>query len=480
MVRFPAYDTIVLRLIRFPAGSAALPGVLLLRHRRLLGMLLGAAMALAGVGAVPAAAAAGTGGITFGAASSPAGQRGLISITAQAATPITTLTAHLISVSAGHPDVLDVSDFSLSAGSATDGTWTVLSPVTQAQLPLGRYTVKADAADSGGDSVTGALVSGMVDFRVFSAIIVSASPLTISYGNQDVTFSGKVTGLWPDGTTQPLGGQQVTIEDRSFPIGQAVTAAGGSYAVTLAVPALPASPRIFAIVPNASTMAGSASSVTISDTVDPVRVIAQFTDPAVNYGQAAVLTGTVTYQSGSQWKPLAGAEVSFTRLAPSVTSSPVTAVTSLAGAFSASLPDQDTNGAIWEALAGPVYPFLAQGSASASLTINFPTAFTSFTANSRPGKKIQPRGCLQVTKPGLDGPTSHVTIQYARRLHGPWAFLTSLQLTRSGSRSCHELRQSYFRGTTHAPSAARYYRAVFPSQPGYQTAVSKPSAGRSK
>src|ERR1700728_4451469 len=108
------------------------------------------AMAAAISLAVPALAATDSGSITVSNASSPTTSAGLLSVTVQSTTPLTSLS---VSIMSGTTDELDLpfSDFSLASGSTTSGTWTLNSPITTTQLPLGTYTVDASATDSGGD-----------------------------------------------------------------------------------------------------------------------------------------------------------------------------------------------------------------------------------------------------------------------------------------------------------------------------------------
>ena len=169
------------------------------RHHRWFSVLLGLAAATLSMAALPAAASAdGSGTITIISASSPAGNPGLLSIQAQATTPISSMTAHILS---GQADELDVTDFQLSSGQLTDGTWTVQSPITG--LALGTYQVTVDATDTGGDSVTG-VGAGDLAFVYQTTITAAYRPAVVSYASPDVAFSGRLTGVAP-GSLAPAG-----------------------------------------------------------------------------------------------------------------------------------------------------------------------------------------------------------------------------------------------------------------------------------
>src|SRR5215472_363235 len=149
----------------------------------------------------PMTASARTSPIVIDGAFSPSSDVGLLSIQTEATSPITSLTAHL---SNGTSTLtLTTSDFALTSGGPTDGIWTVISPITQAQLPLGTYQVTVDASDQAGDSVTG-VNAGSFAYVVIPTVTLAASRTSLDFAHQSVTLTGSVTGLYPDGSVQPL------------------------------------------------------------------------------------------------------------------------------------------------------------------------------------------------------------------------------------------------------------------------------------
>ena len=92
-------------------------------------MLAVAATAAAAVAVVPVAAVASSSPITIDSVSSPPGEPGLLSIQVEAPSAVTSLTVY---VNSGTTTELTIpfSDLSLTAGSASIGTWTVQTPIT--------------------------------------------------------------------------------------------------------------------------------------------------------------------------------------------------------------------------------------------------------------------------------------------------------------------------------------------------------------
>lgn len=253
--------------------------------------------AVAALLALPSAAAeAGSGIITVVSASSPASNPGSVSVELESTTPVvpTSISAEL---SAGGASVLTLSDFELTGGTNTGGTvptWTVQSPITMTQLPLGSYTISVSASDTGGDTTTDP-DAGTVSFLIQPTITLAASPASVSYG-QNVTFSGTVTGRYPDGTSKAVA--DLPVDSTA---GEAVTNGSGQFSFTAqAGSAQVSSGGEF----DAETPATATSTLAWSNVVDitalqdPVRMAAQLSSNAVSYGSAETVTGQVSFESG--------------------------------------------------------------------------------------------------------------------------------------------------------------------------------------
>ena len=314
----------------------------MLRSRLLFPMAaVGAALSLAVVGA-PVTALASAGPIVIDGVSSPPSNPGLLSIQAEAPTAITSLTVHLYDAS--NADVLDLpySDFALTSGGATDGIWTVTSPITQAQLPLGTYQVTVDATDQGSDTVTGAS-AGAFFFGIFPTITMTGGPTVLSFAQPSVTVSGSVTGQYPDGSVKPLADQAVTITGRSG-TWTTTTDSSGDYSLKIApnLQALgpPLQEQLYASVPSSATIsAASSGQLNLTGQVSDVLIHARLSTAVADYGRPVTLSGTAEYQLDGIWKPLASSTIDVTGVNfYDYTEHTVTATTSASGTFERRLP----------------------------------------------------------------------------------------------------------------------------------------------
>lgn len=374
----------------------------------------------------------------------------------------------------GAVDKLDVSDFALTIGTAIHGVWTVTSPITQAQLPLGTYSVTVDATDQGGTTVTGVLAPGTLYFCIDPTITMSASSTVVDYDNQSVTFSGTVTGLYPDGMVAPLASQAITLQaPGAGTVASLSTVADGSFQVSYQpVPsALPT--EYWAEVASSSTiLAASTSPITVTLHQDPANLTAQRATSAVNYGQQVTLTGTVTYEPGSTWKPLPGTTVN---LYTDIFQPPVaTATTGADGTFS--LQITATSSEQFEAYAGafpdgtgPNQYFLTSAEVTLPLTVALPVQISAFTAKLSPFGVLSVSGCMSVTTQPSPPFHSTLTVQYSPGSAGPW---TSLRVIATGSTACPGAPGSQFAGKVNVKLASAYYRVAYLGAPGYQPAVS--------
>jgi hypothetical protein len=430
---------------------------------------------LASVGAVavtislvtPALAANASGSITVSGASSPLTSVGLLSVTVQSTTPLTNLS---VSIMSGTTEELDLpfSDFSLTSGSTTSGTWTLNSPITTTQLSLGTYTVDASATDSGGDSVTGA-DAGTLYFVVVPTITLTATPTNVDYGNQDVTFSGSVTGLAPDGTTTPLSGAQVQIS-AGLATYRATTETDGSFQ-TAPEPVNPAfSPFQASINETATTWYASSNSVNITATYDPVTLTANVTHPSVNYGQSDTITGAVTYGPGGTYVPLADATVTLTA-SYEYTTETVIATTDARGDYTATLTAQDLESlggtSYWTATAGGSDYLQSQSVDNLQVIVKMPTHITQFSAALNQFYQLHVKGCFAeaVGASQENFNPEDLSLQYATGKSGPWRNLGSVSYSQQGTDFCHD-SAAHWSGTYNVRVTNGYYRLHFSGSSG--------------
>jgi hypothetical protein len=431
---------------------------------------------VAGVIGVPAAAGA-AGTITFSSASSPASNAGLLSIHGAAPTDISaaSITAHLMS---GGTDVLDVSDFSLTSGTAQDGTWTVQTAIPEGngtgQLPVGSYAVQVDAADTGGDSVTGQ-AAGTLNFLIQPTITLSASPTTVDFDHQSVTFSGTATGKSPGGTVAPLKGQQLTVRNTGGFSKTVTTDSSGAFSLPVLQPQL--TQQYSASIPSqtATVFAGTSSNVGMTATRDPVLLTAKISAKQVKYGQAVTITGTASYQPGTTSKPLAGTTVQLYDRPPQDSNFKpfATATTAADGTFS--IPFTAKGTATWTVYAGGLPnsayldQLLQQATVNLPQNVALPVQLTQFKASLSPFAVLNVTGCLSITTQSPPQPLP-LTVEYSAGRSGPWKSLGSPGKL-NGRRCGTGQRGEGFTGgvTVKLPSA--YYRVVYKGGPDDQPAA---------
>lgn len=442
--------------------------------------VLPVAIALAGV-MTPALAAASAGPIVIYNIFSPWDNAGLLTMYVNAPTDVTSITAHIMS---GSQDMLDVSDFTLTAGTAQDGTWAVSQPIAEGQLPLGLYDVTVDVNDAGGDAQTISGVGGL-NFTVHPTITLSADRADFTYLHQTAQISGKVTGLWPDGSTQPLSGVQVYVADEfgaaplNPPIPVGTTASDGTYSGTFAPNILDQTDwpdYYYTYITATSTVSSNQSAALPLTTVtDPVTVTVAISPAQVNYGQPATISGTVTFQDGSATGPVADDTISMKDEFGVHT---LTTTTDSNGNYTATLPP--TVSTTWYVEAqgsdAATVTWFDIGLGHASINEAIPVTFNSFTAKLTPLGYVAVNACLStnIPDPTVHGPNAKVTFQYAPSPHGSWRNLGSASPVYDTSSACSgssgqlSLVSAKFPG--HLINA--YYRAVIKPTSQYQAEVS--------
>jgi hypothetical protein len=443
--------------------------------------MLTVAAALATAAAVPVAVAASAGTIVIDSVSSPPGEPGLLSIQAEAPSPITSLTVYIDS---NTRPVLTIPfyDLSLTSGSAQDGTWTVQTPITTSQLSLGTYQVSVNADDAAGDSLYGASAPGNFFFGLYPSVTFAASTTTLSYSEQSVTFSGQVTAHSPDGSLEGVPGQPVLITDSDGGSWSATTGQDGNYSV-IVKPNLVSGTGLagsFSASVSSSPAIAQASSpeVELTGDVDPVQVHVALSKSVASFGAKVTLSGTATYESGGPWLPLASTTIDVTgrdyysgRSAPEV--KPRTDKT---GHFKVVLPAQPTT--TWTANPAPSQ-YLVPGNPalglpnSATLTVVLPTRTTRLHVAYNPVGKITASGCLSLgaavaSFPRLSAPAdAGLYLQYSQTSRGPWRTLGTLA---GSAPKCSG--GTGFTGKATPRALSGHYRVDFGGQLLYQPSVS--------
>ena len=415
-----------------------------------------------------AAAAQASGQISASASSSPTSAGELtVSFTATAA--ITSFTVHIITASG--TDVLDLpaADFTMtSPPGMTSSTWALGQAITTSQLPLGTYSITVDATDAGGDSVTGQ-PAGTLDYLILPTVSLSASSALLSYSGPSTTLSGTVTGLWPDGSTQPVAGQQVLVTNSEGQSQQTGTDASGDFTVSANYA------DTFTASVSGSTLASASSApVTVTAATTPTQLAATVSTTNTSYGQQVTVSGTLSYQPGASWQGLAGMPVVVVAPGYPRVSIPVTAAD---GSFSATFAATES-GAVLVYFNNAQYqqsgsfPYLAPAEAATNpITVDHATSLTQFSASVTSARAVTVKGCVGIadlpagSESGVPGT---ITIQYSAGKSGPWHRLGKVsQLNSAAGSSCGIASvEAAYSGSFTVKLARAYYRASFTPQAG--------------
>jgi hypothetical protein len=452
---------------------------MMLRTRAL---TLAAAVAAAAGLLIPAVAArAASGLITVTSAGSPASSVGQLSVSFDATSTVvaSSVAAELYAPGASTP-AMAVTDFTQTAGPGTGAgatTWTVATPIPYGsgpgELPLGTYTIEVQASDQGGDS-TDDTDAGTLAYLIQPTVTLSVSPAAFSYG-QNVTLSGTDTGLYPDGSDQPVAGQEIEIDGQSD--AAATTGSDGSFSLTLQAgvgqvgDVLTGPGADSTAVANATTAQVFSNYVQTTVVIDPMRITETVNPSTVTSGTDATISGTVSFESGSTWLPLAGATLQASVPTNTKYYPPLqwTTTTDASGNYTFTVlttaPHQYTLGLnsgflddwmSWSPVALVIAP------------IHVPVQ-DQFSARMTGSGQVQLTACTQMVD--SDGgyiyepataPFPPLQVQYATSANGPWRTLLTAAADSSG---CHD-------ATVKAPGLSDYYRTVTAADTAYLAGAS--------
>jgi len=415
-------------------------------------------------------------------ASSPPTSVGQLSISFTAATAIAGFTVHIITVNG--TDVLDLpeSAFTMTSSSTTpamtSSTWTLSSAITTSQLQLGTYSITVDATDAGGDSVT-AEPAGQLSYLIQPTVTLIASPAVLGYAGPSTSLSGTVTGLWPDGSTEPLAGQQVLVTNSEGQSQQTETDASGDFTESANY-----ADTFTASVSGGTLASASSVPVTVTAATTPTGLTATVSTTNTSYGQQVTVSGTLAYEPATSWQGLGWMPVVVVAPGYPRVSIPVTAAD---GSFSATFAATES-GAVLVYFNNAQYqqsgsfPYLAPAEAATSpITVDRATSLTHFSAGVTSARTVAVKGCVGIADlpaGGQSGVPGTITIQYSASKSGPWHQLGKVsELNSAAGSSCGIATvEAAYAGSFTVKLARAYYRASFTPQAGAEllSSVSPP------
>jgi hypothetical protein len=394
---------------------------------------------------------------------------GHLSVTVVAGSPLTNLDVRLLNSDNSVALELPFSDFTASGtGINGNATYTVTTPITTSQLPLGTYAVSISAADTGGGSLTDDNV-GDWSFVNEPELRLSVRPLVLDYGHQSITMSGTATLLGTNETSAALANWPVSLNydgaDGHVHSALLTTDASGNFQTTVSS-LLPATTTVSATVAATNTMGAGSAQTSLTFYVDPVTVTASLSPASVNYGKSTILSGTATYvEFPSGTLPLANTGLTVSSSQPGF--APVSVQTNASGQYTFVTPAEKAN-ANW-AVTLSATSWLLAAQASANMTVNLPSRVTGFTGSLSPFAGLSFNACLNVTVPQDHAAPGPITYQWSAKPRGPWRNLGLVGPSKS--KHCPGTTQSES-ASFNAPRPSAYYRAISAGGGGFEYSAS--------
>ena len=419
--------------------------------------------------AAPASAAGFAADDTFGvfSAGSPTAHVGDLTLVlgADTATTITAVTAHLVAT--GTTDdaldpVLTETGSTPYGSSETQSSWSVASPITVSQLPLGTYTISVDVTFAD-ETTQSADNIGTLDFLDEPQLTLTADHTDVGFDySPTINLTGTAAILAPDGTTTPYPAGPLALTT-DFGVSQTLTTdANGDFTTQVSTTD---GNWIDVSMAAASGLAGSTDVLVLTPVIDPLKLSAKLSANPIRYDAADTVTGTLSYlpfAKGTAYKSLAGHPVKIYDPYALNPNNPVaTGTTNAEGDFTIKLPTSGLASTPWTVEAGSGVGDSLFGSAQVTLnmTVNVPTVITNFHVTLNQYWGLSFSGCLNLAQRGpvQVQSTAGLVLQYSSGPNGPWRTLVK-NVPQSGN--CGD-DGAWFAWSATAPENYAYYRAYF-------------------
>lgn len=396
---------------------------------------------------------------------SPQTNVGLVSVVIADSSPLTSMTVSLFQNGADKLD-LPMSDFTTPSGDGNGQflTWTLKSPITTGQLPLGVYDAQVSAIDMGGDTVT-AQEAGALFFQ--NEVLLSAfksNGTRFSFDQPNVTFTGTAALLAPGGSPSPFANGALVLTDTSSMNTPVTTDSSGAFTVTVK-----AQTTLYQMEYPGNAQTETAFSATLPISVDliplPIRIHAALAHSHVNYGARDSVSGFVTYADKGVTKPLPGQSISLYEGSFFFGETPTaTTVTGGGGKFSMPVPTNAGVGSWTVAISSSPYFIGAQ--VILQITIAEPNRIGGFQVRLNSFAVVTYFGCINAS-------TGNVVLQYAPTPTGPWRTIGKTPAFTGTGCTLGRNIGNLFSGQAFARLAGAYYRTRYFPTLNWQGAVSK-------
>jgi hypothetical protein len=382
--------------------------------------------------------------------------------------PITAVTPHLIAPST-QTDTFDpaLTQTALTtiSGGYTVTTWSVPSPITETQLPLGSYTIALDVTFQDGVTQV-ASDAGTLNFMNVAQVTMTADHIDVGYDYSPViNISGTVQIVAPDGTVTPYANSALTLTTAASPpiASQPLTTdAGGGFTAQLTTRAIAWAQVTLTGVTN---VINTGNTIVFTEVVDPIKLTAWLSSAKVTAGARDTVQGKLSYlpkDTGSTYLPLPTRQVYL--FAPNSGSIlPIaTADTDAHGSYHLAVPAAYQTQS-WTVEAGKLVGDSQFGPAQLNVLekVEVPTQVTKFSIHLSQYWGLTFSGCLNLARntpsPGIPN-TAGLVLQYSSGgQNGPWHTLVK---SIPQSNTC-GIRGLWFDWRATAPLNWAYYRAYY-------------------
>ncbi len=289
-----------------------------------------------------------------------------------------------------------------STGSDDDQAWVPETPITPSDMPAGTYTVDITATDPiETDDLTGQFSYSYTTTN----LTVTANPSSVTFGSQDVTFSGNVTGQAYTGATPvPISGASLTVSVSSGSPTTLPSTTDSNGNFSYEVDDITQSADYNFTVTAGDTYGSTSDDVTVDASAGTTSLTVTPSPPTVTQGsQSVTFNGTVSVTpAGSTTSVGIGSGVEVYLSIGSGTPEPVTTTDDANGDFTYTVPDisQDDD-YDFSVQAGALYT-----AASNDVTVDTVASATTLSVTPTPAQvsegqqNITFTGTVQVTPSG--------------------------------------------------------------------------------
>lgn len=391
---------------------------------------------------------------------------GIVAVSAQSDSAITSITAHLYAADApaDAPEVATIDSFRQDSGTDHQGVWLASEAVHLADL--GTYRIVVDLTDADGDTSHTESRNQFWYVRTIDLQDYQVSPMQPDYSHQNVSVSGRYTVLDPrTGETTAAVDKPVVIHT---PEASELTVAtdsegkfAGSFTLTQEYGGLVST--WLQGVDNAYQVTDDGDNAYVTPATADTRMTLDSTELGVKEGQSATISGRAEVYTQGSWQPLTGARVDAVWQSDNG-SAAARPVTDAQGHFSGKILMPRTGTVEVQSARGTYLK--ASPTAQVKVHVARKTSISDFSASLNKYSQLTAKGRLHTGSSTPGDADNRVQLQYSADGTTGW---TTLKTVTPGSGDPEA--GAPFKGTFDAPYKG-YYRAYFKGSAEWQPSYS--------